>query len=218
MQILMKCVFAGVTNVINRVHTLSNKYLSISMSLVGLFVLPTVISGPVNAATRQDLQNQITALSLAVDRDVAQDIEVVNAILAVIAPPQSLTLGTAGGVRGTSINVPVYLKASTAPVSGLQFDIPNVAGLTVTGVSVGLAGQASGKSVSGNQNAGSFRVIVFGLNQTVIPSGPVVLLKMTIASNATLGKKVITQILTTATSPTGTTVNLAARNGSVTVR
>lgn len=177
-----------------------------------------LLSGTGESATLQDLKDEITSLIAAVNRDISQDIEVINAITVAIAPPQSLTVGTVEGSRGVTVNVPVYLKASTAPVAGVQFDIPNSTGLIVTSVLPGLAAQAVGKSVSGNQVTGAFRVIVFGLNQTAIPSGPVVVMRVNIGLSSVIGKKPVSITNLSASSPTGSTVVLTGKAGTLTVR
>lgn len=184
------------------------------LSITLLISLSTLSTG----ATLQDLQREIDALMIAVDRDVSQDIEVINAISVVVAPPQSVTVATVEGVAGTTVNVPVYVKASTAPVSGVQFDIPNVPGLTISSVLPGLAAQAVGKSVSGNQNQTGYRVIVFGLNQTAIPSGPLVILRVDISDDSALEKKPILVSGISASSPSGGSVVLTGKAGGLTVK
>lgn len=229
MQKSMKRAFAGSlsgcsSSGLGRIRKMCIRY-SLSISVIGALGIligtigdaPMIYAAPATTS-REDLRAAITDLTDAVNRDVAQGVEVINAIQVAIAPPQSVTVGTVEGVKGATATIPIYLKSSTAPVSGLQFDIPNVVSLTVSSVAPGLALQAVGKSVSGNQNISAFRVLIVGFNQTVIPSGPIVILKVNIGSTVAPGKKPISLSGLVGTSPSGSGVTLTARSGSLTVR
>ena len=92
------------------------------------------------------------------------------------------------------------------------------AGITVQSAIPGLASQAAGKSIQGNPVSGGYRVIVFGLNQDVIPSGPVAVLRLQVEGSAPTGKRVLGLTQLSASNPLGLPVQLTGRNGSVTVR
>lgn len=167
------------------------------------------------AATPQELQDAIDNLNAGIDRDMNQDVEVINAISVATAQPLSITGGTVAGSRGQSLNFPVYLKSGNKDVASIQFDAIVPANVTVTGVQPGISAQAAGKSVQGNQTAGGFRVLVFGLNQTAIPSGPVAVLQLT-SANAAKSEVPIKNVA--ASDPAGNSVSLSAKNGSLTIR
>lgn len=178
------------------------------LSLAGLFIF----SHSTGAATRQDLQNEINLLGQAVTLDVQQSVQVINALSVVTAPVQSVT---AGHSMGSPSDLGVYYKASTTPVSSLQFDVVLSSGMSVTSVSPGLASQAAGKSVQGNPVQVGHRILIFGLNQTAIPSGPVVILRINTGGN--VGKRPISLTTLSASSPSGGAVPITGKSGSVTI-
>ena len=83
----------------------------------------------------------------------------------------SLTAGAASGIAGTNVTVPVTHSAGSAGIAGVQFDIPLPTGVAYVSVDAGQAALDAGKSVQGNVTSGNLRVIVFGVNQTIIGSG-----------------------------------------------
>lgn len=170
------------------------------------------------AATLSDLNERIRALEMAVDADTDQGLSVIDAIQRAVAPAQSLTVGTVGTVKSGTVDLAIHYKASTAPVSGIQFDLVLPQTITVQSVTPGIAAQAAGKSVQGNPVATGQRVIIFGLNQTVIPSGPVAVIRLTFGVNAPLGKTTLPLANVSASSPTGAGTPLTGRSGSVTIR
>ena len=180
----------------------------------GISLALLLSGGDAEGATLQDLDNQLGVLESAVDADTLQGLAIIDAIQVVIAPPQSLTAGTVGG--SPVVDLPVHYRASTVPVSSIQFDVVLSTGLSVVSVSPGLAAQASGKSVQGNPVPVGHRVLVFGLNQTAIPSGPVAILRLNSGEN--VGKKPVSLTNIAASSPSGTSVPVTGRPGSVTVQ
>lgn len=188
-----------------------------TLFLLGSLLLSTGSVVVLNAATQQDLQDQIAILKDAVHRDALQTTDVLNALNVLGAPAQSLSMGIVSGVIGTTVNLPVYFKEGARQVSALQFDVNVSSGLSVASVNPGLAAQASGKGVQGNLTPSGFRVLVFGLNQTPIPSGPIGVLRVNIGS-AGLGKRNIQILNISASDPSGVVVPLAGKNGSLEVR
>lgn len=184
-----------------------------SISITGVFLLSYVFS--LYAATSQDYQEAIARLDAAVNADTRQGIDVIDAIQTLIAPSQSLTAGTVAGKSSGSVDLTIHYKASTTTVAGIQFDLQVPAGLTAQAVTAGLASQASNKSVQGNPVTGGYRVIIFGLNQTTIPSGPVAIIHLQIGQVS--GKLPLSLINISASSPAGSNVPLKGRNGSVTI-
>jgi len=90
---------------------------------------------------------------------------------------QAVTLQAAqvaGALGATDVKLPVsFLGASGKSVSAVQFTMElNPKQFEVTGVALGPAAEAAGKQVwMGDMGQGEYVVIVFGLNQTPIPSG-----------------------------------------------
>lgn len=165
-------------------------------------------------ASKADLDAAIASLSAVANVELSQGIEVVNALQVATAQPQSLTVGTVAG-RGTAV-LPIYFKASTTPVAAFQLDLVLPPGVTVTSVAPGIAAQAAGKSVQGNPVQVGYRVIVFGLNLTAIPSGPAAIFNLNLGSST--GKIPIPITGTSGSSPGGTTISITGKAGSVTVR
>lgn len=187
--------------------------------LIALWMLFSVSNA--EATALQDLQAEIAKLKAeiallktGVSNEVAQDVQVVNAINVALSPKQSLTVGIVAGK--TSIDLPVYFKASTQAVSGLQFDLVLSTGLTVTSITPGIAAQVAGKSTQGNPVQVGHRVLIFGVNQTIIPSGPVAIIKLSVGGNK--GKLALPIMNLSGSSPTGTNVPLAGLTGGVNIQ
>lgn len=216
MRKLTNAVYAELMNDSKRTRNRLSKSLSIAIVAILFSISQTFIEA--QAATLSDLNERIRALETAVDADTDQGLAVIDAIQRVIAPAQSLTVGTVGATRGGTVDLAIHYKASTAPVSGLQFDLVLPQTITVQTVTPGIAAQAAGKSIQGNPVATGQRVIIFGLNQTVIPTGPVAVIRLTFGVNAPLGKTSLSLANVSASSPTGASTPLVGRSGSVTIR
>lgn len=80
------------------------------------------------------------------------------------------SLGSVTGTKGTNVSIPIKFTKGSGLVASLQFDIL-FAGLTFQGASIGPAGTAAGKSIVTNPITGGIRLLIFGLNQTIIESG-----------------------------------------------
>lgn len=169
---------------------------------------------PVRAASRADLDAAIASLNAVADVERSQGIEVINALQVVTAPPQSLTVGTVEGHR-TAV-LPVYFKASTAPVAAFQLDLVLPPSVTVTSVTPGIAAQAAGKSVQGAVVQVGYRIIAFGLNVIPMPSGPAVIFNLNLGTST--GKIPLQITGVSGSSPQGITVPITGKQGSVTVR
>lgn len=165
------------------------------------------------AATKEDFENKLNELETFVGNDQKQGLEVLSVLSMVAAAPQSVTVGHAGSHNST-VSLPIYYKAGPSQVSGIQFDVVLSSGLTVTSVDPGIAAQAAGKTVQGNQTQVGYRVLIFGLNQTVIPGGPIAVLNINMSNN--VGKRQISLTNVSASSPSGTGVTLTSKAGSVT--
>lgn len=189
--------------------------------LICLLASSNAIAGVVDdlQAEIQKLKAEVTLLRSSVSVELAQGEDVVNAISVALSAPQSLTGSIVSVSTGTTIDYPIHFKKSTQAVSALQFDLDIPIGATVLSVSPGIAAQAAGKDAVGNSIASTlYRVLVFGINQNVIQSGPIAVVKISIASSSTKGKKNMTLTNLSASSPLGAGVPLTKKDGSITVR
>ncbi|NLT69020.1 MAG: hypothetical protein GXX84_20735, partial [Acidobacteria bacterium] len=128
-----------------------------------------------------------------------------------------VTVGTASGLPGTTVNVSVGFTAGATPVSMLQFDLLYSAPLSYSSVATGQAAANAGKSAVGNQIAGGSRIVVFGLNQTGIGSGSVAVVQFNIAGVAPAGPATIAITGLVASDPNANPVQVSGVNGAVTV-
>lgn len=179
---------------------------------ITILCLSLSLSTTSHSATRQDLNNELDNLKLSIGKNQKLSLEILSVLSMVTAPPQSLTVGVAGST-GSVVVLPIYYKASTAPVSALQFDVNLSTGLTLASVQPGLSSLASGKQVQANPVTNGQRIIIFGLNQVVIPSGPVAILNINLGGN--VGKCVIPLSVTIGSSPSGNGVPITSKAGSV---
>lgn len=129
-----------------------------------------------------------------------------------------VALGHIAGAKGASVQVPVVYRKGRGTLAGLQFDIQIPTGLTFTNVILGPAGTAAGKSISSNPVAGGIRILIFGLNQTVIGDGILATITFGIASTATVGPKSIGVIGAVGSNGAGINSAISASTGTVVVQ
>ena len=130
----------------------------------------------------------------------------------------TLTVGTASGQAGGTIDITLSFTPGTTPVSTLQGDLILPAGVSYASITTAQAAAEAGKSVSANMVGGhALRVLVFGINQNAIGAGALAIVRLTIAPTVTPGTFPIpmTGIVTAAPDTTGVTASGAA--GAVTV-
>jgi len=139
------------------------------------------------------------------------------ALLTAKIPAATLVVGTASGNAGQTLNLSIALQAQGAQVAGVQFDLvyDNTA-LTVA-VGTGAAASAAGKSVSTNSLPTGIRVLIVGLNQTVMADGNVADLTISVAANATSGSHPLTISGASGTDPSGQAISVSASPGAVVV-
>ncbi len=132
-----------------------------------------------------------------------------------------LTAGDAQGHAGdTNVAVPVTLDAATGEsVAALQFDVLfNPATLGLPDVTLGAAAAAAGKSLSHNLlQPGRMRVLIAGLNQTVIEDGVVAEAQFSIAADAAAGAEPIAFSGIILSDPNGQSVGAASTPGTLTI-
>ncbi len=129
----------------------------------------------------------------------------------------ALAVGSVTGAPGTAVDVPVTFTAGTTAVSTLQFDLTFPSALSYVSVTTGSAATAAGKSASASAISGGVRVLIFGLNQTAIGSGPIATVRLNIASGTAAGALTVGITGIVASDPTGATVSTTGSGGTVTV-
>jgi len=97
---------------------------------------------------------------------------------------QSLSVGSASGLAGTAVDLPVSFSPGATPVVTIQFDLTFPSSLSYVSTTTGAAATAAGKSASGSSISGGVRVLIFGLNQTAIGSGQIAIVRLNIQSAA----------------------------------
>jgi hypothetical protein len=117
--------------------------------------------------------------------------------LTVTAPTSTtptLSVGSASGNTGSSVNLPVTFNAGSAAVTGLQFNLTLPAGLSTGTITPGaiIGVSAANKQVSNNLSGNTWTIMIFGVNQNVIASGTLLTLQVPILTSATAGAKNIT--------------------------
>ena len=138
----------------------------------------------------------------------------------VASPFQStatLTVGAAGAAAGDNVDITISLAPGSSSISTLQFDLPLAASLSYVSLTPGSAAIAASKNVSGGMVGGSLRVLVFNLNQNLLGSGPVAIVRLAVASGTLPGTISVPISGITASDPLGIAVAMSGINGSVTV-
>jgi hypothetical protein len=125
-----------------------------------------------------------------------------------------LSVASQSAVVPNTFTVPVNFDPQGSNVAGLEFDFPIPAGTTFSGVTIGDASTAAGKSITSNLVNGSIRVIIFGLNQTTIAAGVVANINL-VAVNAE--SEPLSLANPSASDPTGTAVPLTTANATLTI-
>jgi hypothetical protein len=113
--------------------------------------------------------------------------------------------------------MPVSFMPGSTAVSTLQFDLTLPSALSYASTATGSAATAAGKSASANSNGNVVTVLIFGLNQNTIGSGPIAIVTLTIAAGAAPGTLASPIGNIAASTPNGITVATNGTNGSVTV-
>jgi hypothetical protein len=119
----------------------------------------------------------------------------------------TLTVAAASSSPGQPANFVVALQNSGAQIAGLQFDLTyNTAALAVLSASAGAASVAAGKSAYQASLSNGQRVVVAGMNQTLIADGAGVALALTGIAGSAPGAYVVTLTNVVATDANGNAV------------
>lgn len=111
---------------------------------------------------------------------------------------------------GTVVILPVSLSTGTTAVTALQFDLTLPVGVSTETVTAGSSATAAQKTLATSMVLGALRVLISGVNQTPIPSGPVALIALRLAPNMGTGTFPLVLTNTAASDPAGLNVSLSA--------
>jgi Cohesin domain/Purple acid Phosphatase, N-terminal domain len=133
------------------------------------------------------------------------------------AQSPSLTVGTASGLPGQGVDVPIGLTPGAAAISSIQFDVVLPSSLSWVSTAPGSAASSAGKDVSSAALPGVVRVIIFGLNQNSIGTGTVAVVRLMIAPGTPAGPLTVGMTGMAGSAPDGSAVSVTGTSGSVTV-
>lgn len=140
------------------------------------------------------------------------------ALPAAAATNPEIVAGTASGQAGASVALPVMFTAGTTGVGSLQFDLILPSSITYAGSSTaGSAATGANKSVDAATISGGVRVLIGGLNQSVIPSGDLVSILLNLPSGISPGQYTITPSNVVLSDVNANAVSSTVAGGSVTV-
>ena len=132
-----------------------------------------------------------------------------------------IAVGSATGPAGSAVELPVSFRAGATGVSTLQFDLILPCGLSSPNppaVATGSAASAAGKSTVGSiPPTGGVRVLIFGLNDNAIESGPIAAIRLNIAGGASPRALSVAITGIVASDPGGNNVPTSGTAGSVVV-
>lgn len=111
---------------------------------------------------------------------------------------------------GSLVVLPVILSTGSQPISSLQFDLDLPVGVSTDTVIAGSSATSAQKQITTNMVNGDLRVIVSGLNQTAIPSGPVALIGLRLAPSLPTGSFPMNLVNVVASDPSGINVPLSS--------
>lgn len=168
--------------------------------------------------TKQDLGNALDDLQESVVDKRHQSLEVIDTVASLIATPLTLAVGNRSVFRGGVVDIPIYFRADPEnDIASLQFDLLFSTPILVNQLIAGPAALFSGKSLQGVATDNGYRGIIFGLNQSAIPSGTVANIRLEMPSDLAVGIQPITIDRITGSSPVGDSIPLNGVDGSVMV-
>ncbi len=127
----------------------------------------------------------------------------------------SLAVGSVSGADGASVDLPVTLTAGSTGIASLQFDLALPAQLTYVSTGAGAASSSAGKEVSDFNNAGTLRVLVFSVSQSIIGSGEVAIVRLSIPSGTVPGEYTVGINGIVASDVDGKSVPISGSSGAV---
>ena len=130
---------------------------------------------------------------------------------------QTITVGSVSGQAGTAVDLRVNFTAGATGVATLQFDLAFPSSLSLVSTTTGSAATSAGKSANGSTISGGVRVLIFGLNQNLIGSGEVAIIRLNIAAGTPPGTIAVAIGNIVASDALGLNVVVSGIAGSVTV-
>lgn len=182
-----------------------------------LFLTPGAF---VSADNHADLESRITRLSAQMTAiqtalsQLATDQAKIISKLGILNVGQCgiMVAGNVTGTAGASIQVPITFISGPTPIAALQTNFSLPPGFSVTAAIPGPAANAASKTIVLSTSTAT--MLVFGFNQTVIPTG--VVATATIKGPATSkGFFSVDLSLISASDPNGNTVPLCGMSGGI---
>jgi hypothetical protein len=136
------------------------------------------------------------------------------------AQSAGLSAGSASGMAGASVTLPVTFTSGATPVSMLQLDIMFPSSLSYMATSTGTVATAAGKSAVANPISGGVRIVISGINTNGISSGVLADVQLAVSAGTPGGSIPVAfrSGSITASDPTGfISVPVSDTAGSVTV-
>ncbi|MGB7624471.1 MAG: fibronectin type III domain-containing protein, partial [Terriglobia bacterium] len=134
-----------------------------------------------------------------------------------LAQQPRVTVGTATGAAGTSVDLPVSFTAGATGVASMNFDLTLPTGLSYVSCTTGAAATAAGKSTSGNAVGNIIHVLIAGMNNNAIGSGSMGTISLSIAPGTPPGTLTVGISGIVASDVNAISVTSLGTNGSVTV-
>jgi len=133
--------------------------------------------------------------------------------------PAVLGMDSPVGIGGNTIPTNVTLTTGTVGISSFQFNLALPTGVTVstTSITTGSAAAAAGKSAAAAVNSGVLTVVVAGINQNVIPSGPVVVIPLSLGTSMVTGTSPLVLSGLVASDPNAISAPMNGQNGTLSV-
>jgi hypothetical protein len=98
-----------------------------------------------------------------------------------------LKVGTVTGKAGSTVDLPITLKAGSAQISALQFNLTLPDNVTAGSVMASEQLKAAGKNVTATVRGNTWIVMIYGPNQTTVPPNDLVKASVKIAPQARAG-------------------------------
>jgi len=133
------------------------------------------------------------------------------------AAAQAVSVGSASGQAGTTVDLSINFAAGTTGIATLQFDLAFSSSLTLVSTTAGTAATSAGKSATGSAIPGGVRVLLFGLNQNLIGSGELAIIRFNIVTGTPPGSIPVGISNIVASDALGANVTTSGTGGSITV-
>lgn len=136
-----------------------------------------------------------------------------------IAAEPQLAIPTVDATEDATVKTGIQYTGNGAKVSAFQVDLHySHQAISAISATIGPAAAAAGKMLtSAVLSNGDIRFLVFGLNQTVIGSGGVINLKITMASEVEPGSYPLEMLNAVASDPNGNSVAVTVSSGKIVV-